>query len=98
MTPAPFGLVVARSTDPDAPSGTFAVVAHEEDAVLAGPAWAVVHLWAVAVADTDDLAGERAVLAVRARYVLPGPLGETFYAFASRAAAEAAVHPLTRTD
>lgn len=29
MIQAPFGLVVARCTDPDDPAGTFAIIAHD---------------------------------------------------------------------
>lgn len=58
-------------------------------------AWVRETYWAVAVSEDAPLASARRALASRSRYVLPGPPGESFFAFESPHDAEAAIKLLT---
>lgn len=91
MTPPDFafGIVVRRTHDIDLVDAPFATLHY---ALAPGPAVTADHLHfrAIAVADGPDLAAPHSRLARQAQYVLPGPVGETLYAFLDRATAEAA--------
>ena len=76
------------------PGAPVAIIGIDGDGVPHAPPWRAVTCWGVAVADGPGLRDLRAALAAQALYVLPGPTGETLYAFGTPDAAERATAAL----